>query len=130
MIKVQDNCGGGLGIAGNAVVHKRLGETVEVRAGYSVFEPREGRGTRQVVGGIERGAFHTELQHGIVPETVRIIAVRIARGDLRDTLREEVPECMVNRGRMTCVVHGGGQTLGQADLAVDPPEQESAKVGR
>ena len=130
MIEVQDNRGGRPRIAGNEVVDERLGETVEVRAGHLMFEPGEGRRTRQVLGGIERDAFDTQLKHGIVPETVRIIAVRIAGGDLIETLGEEVPERMVNRRWVALVTHGRGQALCQADLTVDTPEQEGAEVGR
>ena len=46
VIQVEDNGGGGLGIAGNEVVHEGLGETIEVFAVHSVLQPREGRGTR------------------------------------------------------------------------------------
>ena len=130
MIEVQDNRSGRLRIAGDEVVDERLRETVEVRAGHLMFEPGEGRRTRQVLGGIERDAFDTQLKHGIVPETVRIIAVRIAGGDLIDTLGEEVPEWMVNIRWVTLVTHGRGQALCQADLTVDTPEQEGAEVGR
>ena len=119
MIEVQDNRRRGLGVAGNEVVNERLGEPVEVRASHTVFEPGEGRSTRQVLRRIERYAFHAQLKHGIVPETIGIIAVRIAGGDLIDALGEEVPQRMVNIRRMALVAHGGGQALCQADLAVD-----------
>src|SRR5215471_6075082 len=121
MIEVQDNRGRGLGIAGNEVVDERLGKPVEVRAGHLMFEPGKGRSTRQVLGRIERYAFHTQLKHGIIPEAVRIIAVRIAGGNLVDTLGEEVPERMVNIRRVALVTHGGSQALCQADLTVDTP---------
>jgi hypothetical protein len=130
MIEVQDNRGGRLRIARNELVDKRPGEPVEISAGHLMFEPGEGRGTRQVLDGIEREAFHAHLKQGIVPETVRIIAVGIAGGDLIDPLGQEVPERMVNIGWMACVVHRSGQALCQADLAVDPSQQEGAKVGR
>jgi hypothetical protein len=130
MSEVQDNRGGGLRIAGNEVVDEGLGEPVEGRAGPLLFEPGEGRRARQIVGGIERGAFDTQLKHRIVPKTVRIIAVRIPGGELIDPLGEEVPECMVNVRRVALVTHGGGQALGQADLTVNPPEQEGAAVRR
>lgn len=121
MIEVQDNRGRGLGIAGNEVVDERLGKPVEVRAGHLMFEPGKGRSTRQVLGRIERYAFNTQLKHGIIPEAVRIIAVRIAGGNLVDTLGEEVPERMVNIRRVALVTHGGSQALCQADLTVDTP---------
>jgi hypothetical protein len=43
-----------------------------------------------------REAFHAQLKHGIVPETVGIIAISIARGNVIDALGEEVTERMVN----------------------------------
>jgi hypothetical protein len=89
VIEVQDNSGRGLGVTGNEVIDERLGEPVEIEAGDAVFEPGEGRGTRQVLRGIERYPLHAELKHGIVPETIGIIAVRIAGGELIDPLREQ-----------------------------------------
>jgi hypothetical protein len=46
VIEVEDHGSGGLGIAWNEVVNKRLREAVEIGAGHAVFEPGEGRGTR------------------------------------------------------------------------------------
>jgi hypothetical protein len=74
--------------------------------------------------------FHPQLQQGIVPETVRIIAVRIAGDDVIEPLGEEVPERMVNRGRMACVMHRGGQAFRQADLPVAATQAQGSKVGR
>jgi hypothetical protein len=122
VIEVEDNGGGGLGGARNAMIDERLCEPGEVGAGHTVFEPREGRGTRQVLRGIEWYSLDAELKHGIVPETVGIIAVSIARGDLRDPLGEEVTESMVRIRRMAPIAHGGGQTFREADLAVDPAQ--------
>jgi hypothetical protein len=130
MVEVEDNRRGGLRVAGKKLVHKRLRETREIGAGHAVFEPRERRGTRQVLRGIQRAAFHAQLQQGIIPQTVGIIAVRIARGALIDALREEVPEGMGNIRRVALVAHGGSQALREADLAVDAPQQERAKVRR
>jgi hypothetical protein len=112
------------------VVDERLRETVEVRTGHLMFEPGEGWGTGQVLSRIERSAFHTQLKQGIVPQTVGIIAVRIAGGELIDPLGKEVPERMGDVRRVTLVTHGGSQAFGQADLPVDPPEQEGTEVGR
>jgi hypothetical protein len=93
-------------------------------------EPGAGRGTRQVLGGRERGAFHTQLKHGLVPKTVRIIAVRIARGEVRDPLGEEIPARVGHIRRVAFVPHGGSQTCGEAELPVDPPQQEGPEVRR
>src|SRR5215831_15310953 len=37
---------------------------------------------------------------------------------------------MVNIGRMPVIMDSGREALGQPDLAVDPPQQERAKVRR
>jgi hypothetical protein len=63
-------------------------------------------------------------------ETVGVIPVRIARGDLIDALGSEVAQRMGNRGRMLVSMDSGREALGQPDLAVDAPPQEGAKVGR
>jgi len=61
---------------------------------------------------------------------LRVIPVRIARGDLSDTLGSEVSQGMIHRGRMPLSVESGGEALGQPDLAVDSPQQEGTKVRR
>jgi hypothetical protein len=129
-IEVEDNGGGGLGRARNAVSDERLRETGAVGAGHAVFEPRAGRGTGQVLRGIERAPLHAQCNHRIVPETLGIIAVGIARGELRDPLGEHIPEGMLRRRRRALVTHGSGQACREADLAVDPAQYEGAKVGR
>ena len=65
-----------------------------------------------------------------MPETIGIIAVGIPRGDLIDTLGQEVPEGVVDRGRMPLVLHRSGKASGEANLAVDAPQQEGTKVGQ
>jgi hypothetical protein len=71
---------------------------------------------------IKWGAFHTQLQHGIVPERVGIITVRIAGSELIDPLGKEVPQRMVDIRRVTLVTHGSSQAFCRADLPVDPPK--------
>jgi hypothetical protein len=122
VIEVKDNGGRGFRVACNEMIDERLREPVEVGAGHTVFESGECRCTRQVLRGIERYPLHAERKHGIVPETVGIIASRIARGDLRDPLGEEVTESMVRRRRMAPIAHRGGQAFREADLVVDPAE--------
>ena len=122
VIEVEDNRRWRLGVAGNEVVNKRMRKAVEIGARYAVFEPGEGRSTRQVLPRIERDAFDAQLEHGIVPETIGIIAIRLARRDLIDALGEEVPKRMVNRRGLTFVAYCSGQTFGEADLSVDPAQ--------
>jgi hypothetical protein len=119
-----------LGGAGNAVVNKRLRKAGEIGARDAVFEPGEGRSTRQVLPRIERDAFDAQREHGIVPETIGIMAIRIARRDVIDALGAEVPKRMVNRRGMTFVAYCSGHTFGEADLSVDPAQSERPQVGR
>ena len=89
----------GLWVAGNEVGHQRLGEPREVLAVHAVFKAREGGRTRQVLRWRQGRPLHAELKQGVMTEAVGIIAVRIAGGDLRDTLGEEVAQGVVNIGR-------------------------------
>ena len=78
VIQVEHNRRRGLGVAGDEVVDERLRQAVEILAVHTVFETREGGGTRQVLGpDREATARRCSLQHGIVPETIGIIAVGI-----------------------------------------------------
>jgi hypothetical protein len=119
VIEVKNNRRWRLRVAGNEVVNKRMREAVEIGASHAVFEPGEGRSTRQGLSRIKRDAFDAQLEHGIVPETIGIIAIRIARRDLIDALGEEVSKRMVNIRGMAFVAYCSGQAFGEADLAVD-----------
>ena len=120
-IEVQAKRGRGRGSAGKAVGDARLGPPGEVRAGHLRCEPGKGRRTRHVLGRIERDAFHTQLQHGSIPEAVRRIAVRLAGGHVGETLGAEVPERLGHRRRVALVTPGGSPALWQAALTVDTP---------
>ena len=114
--------GGGLGVARNEVIDERLGEAGEIGAGDAVFEPGEGRGTRQGLRGIERYPLHAQFKHGIMPEAIGIIAIGIPGRNLIDTLSEQVTQGMVCIRRMALVMHGSGQAFREADLAGDPAQ--------
>jgi hypothetical protein len=92
VIEVKHNGGGRLWVAGDKVVDQHAREPVEILAVDAVFKPGKGRGTRQVLRGLQGGPLHTELKQGVVPETIGIIAIRIPRSDLVDTLGQEVLE--------------------------------------
>ena len=130
VIEVKHNGGRRLWVTGDEVIDERVGEPVDILAIDAVFKPGKGRGTRQGLRGLQGEPLHAELKQGVVPETIGIIAIRIAGGDLIDTLGEEVTERMMNIGRMALVLHSGGQAFGEANLAVDTTQQEGAKVGR
>ncbi len=130
MLAVEDNRRWGLGGAGHAGGNKRVGKPGESGAGHAVCEPRARWGTRQGLRGIARDACETPRKHGVVSETVGLMAVRIAGGHLGETLGEEVPERMVPRRRRALVTHGGGQPFGAADLAIQTPQQAGAKIRR
>ena len=131
VIEVEHNGGGGLGVAGDEVVHQGRGEPIEVLAVHAgVQDARRSGHSPSPASGSKGQPLHAELKHGVMPEAIGIIAVRIARGDLIDTLGQEVPQGMVNIGRMPLIMDGGGQAFGEANLAVDPAQQEGTKVRR
>src|SRR5215217_713525 len=130
VIEVEHNGGGGLGVAGDEVVDQRVGESVEVLAVDAVFQTRQGGGTRQVLRGVQGRPLHAELKHGVVSETIGIMAVRIPGSDLIDTLGEEITERVVDIGWVPLVLYSSGKACGEANLTVNAPQQEGTKVGR
>ena len=119
VIEVEHNGGRWLGGAGDAVVDQGVGEAVEVLAVDAVFQTCKGGGTRPILRRVQGRPLHTALEHGVVPETLGIMAVRIPGGDLIETLGQEVPERVVDRGRMSLVLHSRGKAFGEANLAID-----------
>ena len=129
VIEGQPTGGGRLWVAGDDVVNHHAREPGAILAVAAVCQPGKGRGTRQGLRGLQGGPLHTELPQGVVPETLGIMALRIPRSDLGDTLGHEVLEWMISRGLMSLVLHRGGEAFGEANLAVDATQQEGAKVG-
>jgi hypothetical protein len=129
VIEVKHNGGGGLGGAGDEVVDQGVRESGEILTVDTVFKPGKGRGTRQVLRRLQRGPLHAALQQGVVPEAIGIIAIRVPQSDLVDTRSQEVPARVISRGLMSLVLHSGGKAFGEANLAIDAPQQEGAKVG-
>src|SRR5437763_414099 len=85
-----------LRVAGDEVGAQRLGQPIEVLTVHAMFKPREGRRTRQVLLWSQWEALHTQLKQRVSTEAVGVIAVRIAGGDLIDTLGQEVAQWVIN----------------------------------
>jgi hypothetical protein len=49
---------------------------------------------------------------------------------LVETLREEIPEGMVDGGRMPFIMDGRRKAFGETTLAIDPTQQERTKIRR
>jgi hypothetical protein len=130
MVEVEDERRWRLRVAGNEMVHKCLCEAIEIGAGHTVGKPGGGRGTRQGLGRIKGDAFDAQRDHGVVPPTIGLIALRIPRSDLIDTRREEIAPRMIDIRRGALVAASSGQALCEPDVPVHPAEQEGSKVGR
>jgi hypothetical protein len=119
VIEVEHNGGRWRGVTGNKVLHQRLRQAIQVLAVDAVFQAGECGATRQVLRGLQGRPLDPELAQGVVPKALGIIAVGIPRGNLVDTLGEEVPQGVVDIRRMALVPHGSRKACGQATLAVD-----------
>jgi hypothetical protein len=86
VVSIQDNGGGGLGVAGDEVVHQGTCEPIEIVAVDLMLQTRERRGTGSVMGRIQGWPLHAEFKHRVTAETLGVIGVRIPRGELIDTL--------------------------------------------
>jgi hypothetical protein len=129
VIEGKHNGGGRLWVAGDEVVDQHAREPVAILAVDAGCKPGKGRGTRQVLRGLQGRPLHTELKQRVGPETMGILAIRIPRSDVVDTLGQEVPELVLDIGLMSLVLHSGGEAVGEAKLAVDATQQEGTQVG-
>ena len=108
----------------------RRGEVGRGPGGRRGVQAGQRGGTRQGRRGCQGRPLHAALQHGVVPATLGIIAVRIPGGNVIDTLGQEVTERVVDRGRRPRGLHRRGKACGEAHLAIDTTQPEGATVGR
>ena len=119
VIEAQDNGGRRLRVAREAVGHQRLGQPREVRAVHTVCPPRAGRRAGASLRWSQGGALHAQWKQGGSTEASGILAVRLAGGDVREPLGQEVSQRVRNVGRRACLVSGGCAACGEANLAID-----------
>jgi hypothetical protein len=129
VLEVEPKGGGGLRVTGDAVVDQGARAPGEILAVDAGCKTGKGRGARQGLPGSQGGPLHAALQQRVVPETLGLMALRIPRGAVGDTLGQEVSEGMIYRGLMSLVLYGRGKACGETHLAVDATQQEGAKVG-
>jgi hypothetical protein len=86
VIAIEPNGRRGLGGAGQTMIDHGGGETGEVLAVNLVCKTGDGGGTRPVVLRVQGTPPAAQCAQRGMAETVRRIPVRIARGDVRDTL--------------------------------------------
>ena len=91
VVSSQDKGGGGRGGAGDAVVPQGTGEPIEICAVDVMLQTRARRGPGSVMGRVQGWPLHAECKHRGTAATIGVIGVRIPRGELIDTLGEEVP---------------------------------------
>jgi hypothetical protein len=128
VIEVEPKGSGGLCLTGDAVGHKGLREAIEVLAVPLGGQPRAGRGPGSIVGRFPGEPLHPQCEPRGPAQTLGVIGVRIPRSALIDTLGEEVSQRMSHRGLRPLITDRLGQALGQANLPVNPSEQECPAV--
>jgi hypothetical protein len=62
VIKVEHNGRRRLCVTGNESVHEGSREPIEVFPIYLMFQTRQGRGTRSILGRLQGGALHSECE--------------------------------------------------------------------
>ena len=128
VIAGQHDGGWGRRVAGEAMVHQRAGEALEVRAVHAMCQAGAGGGPGPGLLGGQRAPLKPQLAQGITAPTVGIIGISIAGGDWIDPLGEEVPQGRRDVGQMPLVTQGGGAAWREANGAVNAAPQEGAKV--
>ena len=82
VVDIEDNGGGRLGVAGDAVVHQGPCEPIEVFAVHLMLQPGEGGSTREVVLGLHGTPLYPQFEHRVMAEMIGVIRIGISRGDL------------------------------------------------
>ena len=125
VIEVQDNGGGGLGVAGDEVVDQGAREPVEILAVDAVFKT-EKVGALAKRAGSSGDRSTLSLNRG---SCRRLLASLPSHTPKRfvDTLSQEVSEGVISIGRMSPVLHSGSQAFGEANLAVDAASKRAPK---
>ena len=95
-----------------------------------MFEARNRRPRCQRSVIVKRQAGRSELEHWVVAQAVRVVAVFVAAADLVDALRLKIVIRMANVTLMAPIRQGCSEALGQADLEVDATQQNRTKIGR
>jgi hypothetical protein len=73
------------------MIHEGPCEPIEVFAVSLVFQSGEGGGTGSVLLGVQGRPLDTELKEGVTAKGIGVIRVCIPRGDLINTLGQQVP---------------------------------------
>ena len=129
MIHVEHDHLWRFGVAGDKLFHKGLGQAVKVAIVGGIFQAREGRSAGQILLSLKRLALGAELEHRVTAQGVGVVGIGIAASDLEDPLGQQSTKRVVDVGRVTAVVDGLGQSMDQADLLVNAPQQQGAEVG-
>ena len=115
-------------VAGDHGVGQRLGQPVERAARRRLLEARHGRlrGQPQTV---DRIAVEQQFVNRILGERIAIVAIRVATGDAKHALGDQVADRVRDLRRVPAVRQRGGQRLDDAEPTVHRLQQHRAAVG-
>lgn len=86
MIQIENETARWAGEAGDELFDQRLAEAINILAAGGVLKARYRRRRRQRGVGIRRQATGAELEHRIVAQAVRVVAILVAAANLVDAL--------------------------------------------
>ena len=119
VIEVENQALRRAGETGYELLHECLADAVNILAAGRMFETRNRRPRRQRGVIVERKACRSELEHRIVAQAVRVVAIFVAAADLVDTLGQKIVIRMADVTLMATVRQGCSEAFGQADLEID-----------
>ena len=96
-------------------IHKYLGYTVKIRARKPVLKPAHGGLTGQRL--LTRKLLTGHLQHRIIPQFIRIIAILPAAGNLEHSLLEKFDDLMFNISGMSAIPKHLGHPVKKTHLS-------------
>ena len=108
-------------------IDQDFGKAVEIGPGDGVFQARERRLAGQ---GLAVGkSFAGHLKGGVGAQSVGIVGVLVAAGDLEDSLRKHLADGMAGIAGMAAVVDDLGDLTNQAQPVFDFAKEQNAGIG-
>ena len=128
VVHIGVNHRGWLGITGDELIDKGLGDAVDIPGRGGVFQTREGGRMARSLPASRGLRSCPQLEERIGTQGVGVVAILVTAGDLVDALGQEIPQGMLRVGGMALIVEGLCQAVGKADLLVDAPQQTGAGI--
>jgi hypothetical protein len=91
MIQVQRDGTRGFRVTGDELFEQGTGQSVDIAMLQRSFQAGDRGSAGQGIIGIKRSSSCRQLEQRVLAQGIGVVAVFVARGDLKDTLGQQIP---------------------------------------